>query len=281
MAEYNNWKVTDQKAELKRQGIPQTGLRLKQQIIEKLQEADGTEPEVAQGQKQEQKGASEMQEKPELKAPIEEAAKEADVEPPASGPTVDSQSQDVTTVEDGAPVPVPTNAMVKSITGQTPAPDEAPNEAPENPPSLKITEQSPETAGELMEQDTISPQSSASEATPAEGEQEESKEQEAPPKLSTLKATEGDQREPIDQDAPPQLTTPKATSLKLADLDDFFFCLFRGFPLDWIVIITSRWVDEKQGARTRQFNFFLPLIPRIHRLFQPIFHSHPGGLVPF
>ena len=40
MADYSSWKVTDLKAELKRRGIPQTGLRLKQQIIEKLQEAD-------------------------------------------------------------------------------------------------------------------------------------------------------------------------------------------------------------------------------------------------
>ena len=190
MAEYSSWKVTDLKAELKRRGIPQTGLRLKQQIIEKLLEADGTEPEVAQGQeqgqgqKQEQKGASETQEKPEPKAPIEEAAKEADVEPPAVGPTAGSQSQDVTTAtaKDDAPGLVPTNTVVASITEQIPAPDEAPENpplpqnppSPENPPSPKATEQSPETAGALMEQDTIPSQSS--------------------------------------QDAPPQLTSPEATS---------------------------------------------------------------------
>ncbi|KAL1962566.1 hypothetical protein VTN77DRAFT_9359 [Rasamsonia byssochlamydoides] len=45
MADYGKWKVTDLKAELKRRGIPQTGLRLKQDFIDKLLELDA----VAQG----------------------------------------------------------------------------------------------------------------------------------------------------------------------------------------------------------------------------------------
>ncbi|KAJ5495048.1 hypothetical protein N7539_000164 [Penicillium diatomitis] len=40
MADYSSWKVADLKAELKRRGIPQTGLRLKQQFIDKLSEED-------------------------------------------------------------------------------------------------------------------------------------------------------------------------------------------------------------------------------------------------
>lgn len=40
MADYSKWKVNDLKAELKRRGIAQTGLRLKQQFIDKLEEAD-------------------------------------------------------------------------------------------------------------------------------------------------------------------------------------------------------------------------------------------------
>lgn len=40
MADYSSWKVTDLKAELKKRGIPQTGLRLKQQFIDKLAEED-------------------------------------------------------------------------------------------------------------------------------------------------------------------------------------------------------------------------------------------------
>ncbi|GIJ85645.1 hypothetical protein Asppvi_004506 [Aspergillus pseudoviridinutans] len=41
MTDYWSWKVTDLKAELKRRGIPQTGLRVKQNFIDKLLEADG------------------------------------------------------------------------------------------------------------------------------------------------------------------------------------------------------------------------------------------------
>ncbi|PGH07536.1 hypothetical protein AJ79_06271 [Helicocarpus griseus UAMH5409] len=40
MTDYSSWKVTDLKAELKRRGIPQTGLRVKQNYIDRLLEAD-------------------------------------------------------------------------------------------------------------------------------------------------------------------------------------------------------------------------------------------------
>lgn len=41
MTDYSSWKVADLKAELKRRGIPQTGLRVKQNFIDRLLEADG------------------------------------------------------------------------------------------------------------------------------------------------------------------------------------------------------------------------------------------------
>ncbi|KAI1979015.1 hypothetical protein LOZ53_004505 [Ophidiomyces ophidiicola] len=44
MADYSSWKVADLKAELKRRGIPQTGLRLKQQFIDRLIQADSSGP---------------------------------------------------------------------------------------------------------------------------------------------------------------------------------------------------------------------------------------------
>ncbi|KAJ5146253.1 DNA-binding SAP [Penicillium bovifimosum] len=40
MSDYSSWKVADLKAECKKRGIPQTGLRLKQQFIDKLNEVD-------------------------------------------------------------------------------------------------------------------------------------------------------------------------------------------------------------------------------------------------
>lgn len=51
MTDYSKWKVNDLKAELKRRGIAQTGLRLKQQFIDKLVEAEagGEGGEQAEG----------------------------------------------------------------------------------------------------------------------------------------------------------------------------------------------------------------------------------------
>ncbi|KAL1971999.1 hypothetical protein VTN31DRAFT_7218 [Thermomyces dupontii] len=54
MPDYTKWKVVDLKAELKRRGIPQTGLRLKQEFIDKLVELDA-EAEKASTPAQESK----------------------------------------------------------------------------------------------------------------------------------------------------------------------------------------------------------------------------------
>ncbi|BDD62115.1 hypothetical protein MPDQ_000690 [Monascus purpureus] len=43
MSDYSTWKVADLKAELKRRGIPQTGLRVKQNFIDRLLEDDNEE----------------------------------------------------------------------------------------------------------------------------------------------------------------------------------------------------------------------------------------------
>lgn len=44
MANYSTWKVNDLKAELKQRGIPQTGLRVKQNFIDRLLEDDAKKP---------------------------------------------------------------------------------------------------------------------------------------------------------------------------------------------------------------------------------------------
>lgn len=62
MADYSSWKVTDLKAELKKRGIPQTGLRLKQQFIDRLEEEDAkTQPEDAAAPEPEKAPATEVQ----------------------------------------------------------------------------------------------------------------------------------------------------------------------------------------------------------------------------
>lgn len=48
MTDYSSWKVADLKAELKKRGIPQTGLRLKQHFIDKLNEqGSDSQPDAA------------------------------------------------------------------------------------------------------------------------------------------------------------------------------------------------------------------------------------------
>lgn len=54
MTDYSSWKVADLKAELKRRGIPQTGLRLKQHFVDKLAENDANQAgEIAEEPPQE------------------------------------------------------------------------------------------------------------------------------------------------------------------------------------------------------------------------------------
>ncbi|PWY85787.1 hypothetical protein BO94DRAFT_467613 [Aspergillus sclerotioniger CBS 115572] len=76
MTDYAKWKVTDLKAELKRRGIPQTGLRVKQQFIDRLVEEDAQEGKeaVANGEPPTEQDAT-----PDTKQPVES-------EPPAPEP---------------------------------------------------------------------------------------------------------------------------------------------------------------------------------------------------
>ena len=46
MSDYSSLKVADLKAECKKRGVPQTGLRLKQQFIDKLIELDSQKNQV-------------------------------------------------------------------------------------------------------------------------------------------------------------------------------------------------------------------------------------------
>ncbi|KAJ9217145.1 hypothetical protein DTO166G4_1200 [Paecilomyces variotii] len=57
MTDYAKWKVTNLKAELKRRGIPQTGLKVKQNFIDKLLEADSAAADCTGG---EESGAPEQ-----------------------------------------------------------------------------------------------------------------------------------------------------------------------------------------------------------------------------
>ncbi|OJI99054.1 hypothetical protein ASPVEDRAFT_125467 [Aspergillus versicolor CBS 583.65] len=79
MTDYSTWKVTDLKAELKRRGIPQTGLRVKQQIIDRLVEEDN---------KAQAGGASEATTAPESEP--QEKAQAVEPEAPTAAEKTDS-----------------------------------------------------------------------------------------------------------------------------------------------------------------------------------------------
>ncbi|RAK95156.1 SAP domain protein [Aspergillus ibericus CBS 121593] len=88
MTDYAKWKVTDLKAELKRRGIPQTGLRVKQQIIDRLVEEDaqqGTEA-VANGESPVEQDAAPETTQPVESEPVPEPEPEQEPEPTADAP---------------------------------------------------------------------------------------------------------------------------------------------------------------------------------------------------
>ncbi|KAF3395907.1 hypothetical protein F1880_006795 [Penicillium rolfsii] len=101
MAEYSSWKVTDLKAELKKRGIAQTGLRLKQQFIDKLAEEDAkAQPEDAAVQPGEealetdtqQDTAPEAMKKPESQESEEQQPEEPEAPSPSEPQPTESES---------------------------------------------------------------------------------------------------------------------------------------------------------------------------------------------
>ncbi|KAI5293878.1 hypothetical protein KEM52_005065 [Ascosphaera acerosa] len=75
-SDYSSWKVTELKAELKRRGVPQTGLRLKQQIVDKLIELDSASGEEEEGASDEAVGQDQKAEERSEEQSEEEAENE-------------------------------------------------------------------------------------------------------------------------------------------------------------------------------------------------------------
>lgn len=103
MTDYSKWKVTDLKAELKRRGIAQTGLRVKQQFIDKLLEAEAGD----QGGESTE-GASAGPESTDAQDTAEQQT--AETEQPAEQPTPDVP-QDVKPEEQKTEEPKPEKAQ--------------------------------------------------------------------------------------------------------------------------------------------------------------------------
>ncbi|KAI9924485.1 hypothetical protein ASPWEDRAFT_102646 [Aspergillus wentii DTO 134E9] len=95
MTDFSTWKVTDLKAELKRRGIPQTGLRVKQNFIDRLLEDDakgetgGSAEETPSAPQEKLDEGNEKEEKKEDKPEPEQDAQQ----PPAEVPSQPQESQ--------------------------------------------------------------------------------------------------------------------------------------------------------------------------------------------
>ncbi|KAE8383254.1 hypothetical protein BDV26DRAFT_251972 [Aspergillus bertholletiae] len=163
MTDYSTWKVTELKAELKRRGIVQTGLRVKQQFIDRLVEDDAKdsespvateEPTAAQDAVEELKPAEEKQPTP---PPVDAAAESHDLKPeeqvqePQQGPEppstdnagtqAEQKTEDV--IRDGD---APTEEKQQELPESEPA--ESPEAQPETDSSAQSVEQAPGDAEE-------------------------------------------------------------------------------------------------------------------------------------
>ncbi|KAL3442192.1 hypothetical protein BJX65DRAFT_287282 [Aspergillus insuetus] len=136
MTDYSSWKVTDLKAELKRRGIPQTGLRVKQQIVERLAEEDakGLEegkheaPDATEQQQPEESQTVELEELTTAENAENAENEPAKDEPPDKEPKPQPEVKpaDKKPVEDISQAPVPQ--------------DEATDHPPQSPPKEPVEE---------------------------------------------------------------------------------------------------------------------------------------------
>ncbi|KAL4870570.1 hypothetical protein BDV12DRAFT_165832 [Aspergillus spectabilis] len=177
MTDYSALKVTDLKAELKRRGIPQTGLRVKQQIIDRLVEEDAkgqngdadeasTAAEPApheESQTVEPEPASEPAPEPEPEVPAEVEKTDETIEAPQETEKIaleaqaDSNRVDQQPVEDAAPAPPnPT---------QTEEPPKQPQESREEDTSIETGDHKSEAGAVIKprDEDTGAPSNVAQE----------------------------------------------------------------------------------------------------------------------
>ncbi|KNG82829.1 SAP domain protein [Aspergillus nomiae NRRL 13137] len=146
MTDYSTWKVTELKAELKRRGIAQTGLRVKQQFIDRLVEEDakGAESPVAKEDTTATQNAVEESQPAEEKQPTPPAVDAAESHSPKPEEQVQEQQQDkeVSGTDIGE-----TQAEQKTtdVTQDADAPTEKEREPPSKSEPAELAEAKPET----------------------------------------------------------------------------------------------------------------------------------------
>ncbi|RJE22398.1 SAP domain protein [Aspergillus sclerotialis] len=179
MADYSSWKVTDLKAELKRRGIPQTGLRVKQNFVDRLLEEDAKQQPEAGGALEEpsREPDTEKAEQPEGDQGAQQGIPAEPVEsqePKPDEKQVQEQKKEDESVaqrdaaaekqEEPKPAGEVEEQQVKETVDQQP-PQEKEVEKVEEPPMPEGTAQ-PDTTGQVAEEPPAAPP--AEPAEPAE-----------------------------------------------------------------------------------------------------------------
>ncbi|TPR10764.1 Electron transfer flavoprotein subunit beta [Aspergillus niger] len=163
MTDYSKWKVTDLKAELKRRGIAQTGLRVKQQIIDRLVEEDARDEKdaVANGEPAAEQDVAPQEAQPvdaEQPVPEAEPAADAPAQPEATEsevidkqteePAQEQEQQQAQTEEQGDAVPESKPQPTENDTAAAPV-EQAPGEAaPEQSEDMEPKPAEPAASGE-------------------------------------------------------------------------------------------------------------------------------------
>ncbi|ODM22149.1 hypothetical protein SI65_02995 [Aspergillus cristatus] len=200
MTDYSKWKVTDLKAELKRRGIAQTGLRVKQQFIDKLLEAEAgdqagesTEGAFAGPETTDAQGTAEQQ--------------PAKAEQPAEQPTTDAP-QDVKPEKQKTEEPKPEQA-------QEPLAQNGDVEKRDEPkPAEPTAEETPRDEAEVDQPMTDAAEQEQQEEKPQEEEQADTgKETEKPPEEAPAPLAQPDEApaQPVEQ-APGDAVAQEAPS---------------------------------------------------------------------
>jgi hypothetical protein len=161
MADYSSWKVTDLKAELKKRGIPQTGLRLKQQFIDKLAEEDAkaqpedataTPVEEASETDAQQEAAPEATNQPEPQE-AEEQQPEAPEAPPAAEPQPTAAETEPAQAQGEEKPAENVSQNGHEVAAQAPAEEQGPQDTSPSEATAKVpepAEQAPPIADEPL-----------------------------------------------------------------------------------------------------------------------------------
>ncbi|KAK2766063.1 hypothetical protein FQN54_007578 [Arachnomyces sp. PD_36] len=209
--DYSKLKVTDLKAELKKRGIPQTGLKLKQNLIDRLVEADAEQQAGANAQ-----APAEVEERADVnvgqnKEPNEQAQPVvAEPEPqPSERKQVASEPEQDTEIANAPEVPS-ANEKAEPEKVAPEAPPSVANEPTNEPVTPAPTEKGPESTSKTADDESRASLDRPSQTTVGTGE--------STPALSTAEGVDDSKKRKRRSQSPPP--SPATIAQKKAKAED-------------------------------------------------------------